>query len=159
MLDQRLSTIPQTQWISKLFGYDFCVEYKPGKLNTVADALSRRDGEEACIHSISTPTFQLYDQIRAAIVACPTLTALRNNIIAGLQDPDWSVRDSLILKKEKIYIPADSELVHTVLSLAHSNTHEGVQKTLHRLCATFYIDHDRRLISDFVKSCSTCQRN
>jgi hypothetical protein len=43
MLDQRLSTIPQHQWISKLFGYDFKVEYKPGRLNTVADALSRRD--------------------------------------------------------------------------------------------------------------------
>jgi hypothetical protein len=28
MLDQRLSTIPQHHWISKLFGYDFTVEYK-----------------------------------------------------------------------------------------------------------------------------------
>jgi hypothetical protein len=159
MLDQRLSTIPQTQWISKLFGYDFCVEYKPEKLNTVADALSRRNSEDVCLHSISTPTFQLYDQIRAVISACPSLTALHNNIVAGLQDPDWSVRDDLILKKEKIYIPADSDLVPTVLTLAHSSTHEGIQKTLHQLRATFYIDHDRRLISDFVKSRSTCQRN
>ena len=43
MLDQRLSTVPQHQWISKLFGYDFVVEFRPGRLNTVADALSRRD--------------------------------------------------------------------------------------------------------------------
>jgi hypothetical protein len=28
-LDQRLSTIPQNQWVSKLFGYDFSVEFKP----------------------------------------------------------------------------------------------------------------------------------
>ena len=40
MLDQRLSTVPQHQWVSKLFGFDFSVEYRPGKLNTVADALS-----------------------------------------------------------------------------------------------------------------------
>jgi hypothetical protein len=46
MLDQRLSTIPQHHWISKLFGFDFRVEYRPGRLNTVADALSRRDAEE-----------------------------------------------------------------------------------------------------------------
>jgi hypothetical protein len=26
LLDQRLSTVPQHQWISKLFGYDFTVE-------------------------------------------------------------------------------------------------------------------------------------
>jgi hypothetical protein len=31
ILDQRLSTIPQHQWVSKLLGYDFTVEYKPGK--------------------------------------------------------------------------------------------------------------------------------
>jgi hypothetical protein len=43
LLDQRLSTVPQHQWISKLFGFDFSMEYRPGRLNTVADALSRRD--------------------------------------------------------------------------------------------------------------------
>jgi len=45
LLDQRLSTVPQHQWISKLFGFDFEVEYRPCRLNTVADALSRRDAE------------------------------------------------------------------------------------------------------------------
>jgi hypothetical protein len=43
LLDQRLSTIPQHTWVSKLFGYDFSVDFHPGKTNTVADALSRRD--------------------------------------------------------------------------------------------------------------------
>jgi hypothetical protein len=28
LLDQRLSTVPQHQWISKLFGFDFSVEYR-----------------------------------------------------------------------------------------------------------------------------------
>lgn len=41
LLDQRLSTIPQHTWVSKLFGYSFRVEYRPGKLNTAVDALSR----------------------------------------------------------------------------------------------------------------------
>jgi hypothetical protein len=43
MLDQWLSTVPQHQWISKLFGFDFKVEYRAGRLNTLADALSRRE--------------------------------------------------------------------------------------------------------------------
>jgi hypothetical protein len=47
LLDQRLSTVPQHQWINKLFGFDFSVEYRPGRLNIVADALSRRDIEAA----------------------------------------------------------------------------------------------------------------
>jgi hypothetical protein len=41
LLDQRLATIPQHQWVSKLMGFDFVVEYKPGANNTVDDALSR----------------------------------------------------------------------------------------------------------------------
>ena len=46
LLDQRLSTISQQTWVSKLFGYSFQVEYKLGKQNVAADALSRRDEHE-----------------------------------------------------------------------------------------------------------------
>jgi hypothetical protein len=110
MLGQRLS-IPQHHWISKLFGYDFTVEYRPGRLNTVAYALSRRDSEEVHLKMISTPQFQLYDDIRAAISSCPTLSALRNNIVARLKDIVWSVKDDLICKSGKIFIPANSVLL------------------------------------------------
>lgn len=40
LLDQRLSTIPQHAWVSKLFGYQFTVEFKPGLQNAAADALT-----------------------------------------------------------------------------------------------------------------------
>jgi len=33
------------------------------------------------------------------------------------------------------------------------------KKTLHRLCREFVVDHDRRLVKEFVRSCFTCQRN
>jgi hypothetical protein len=40
LLDQRLATIPQHHWVGKLLGFDFSVEYKASRTNTVADALS-----------------------------------------------------------------------------------------------------------------------
>lgn len=64
MLDQRLSTVPQHQWIIKLFGFDFKVEYRAGRLNTVADALSRRETTSGSVYTISTPTFQLYKDLQ-----------------------------------------------------------------------------------------------
>jgi hypothetical protein len=65
ILDQRLSTILQHQWVNKLLGYDFLVEYKPGKQNTVADALSHRDAIEPSLMALSKITFLFFYQIRA----------------------------------------------------------------------------------------------
>jgi hypothetical protein len=64
LLDQRLSTIWQHTWVSKLFGYDFTVEFHPGKTNTVADALSRRDKDTVAARAVSAPAFQLFDEFR-----------------------------------------------------------------------------------------------
>ena len=67
MLDECLSTVPQHQWISKLFGYDFMVEYRLGRLNTVVDTLSRCDPDEASLATLSAPTFRLYDELRVEL--------------------------------------------------------------------------------------------
>jgi hypothetical protein len=65
LLDQKLATIPQHQWVSKLLGFDFRVEYKPSASNVVADALSRCDsGVESLLAALSMPEFKLFDDIR-----------------------------------------------------------------------------------------------
>jgi hypothetical protein len=64
ILDQRLTTIPQHQWVSKLLGFDFVVEYKPGVQNIVADALSRRDEHLEEVMALSAPQFALFDEVR-----------------------------------------------------------------------------------------------
>jgi hypothetical protein len=46
LLEQRVGTPMQQKWITKLLGYPFVVEYKKGKENVVADALSRQANSE-----------------------------------------------------------------------------------------------------------------
>ena len=53
-LEQRLSSEEQQKWVTKMLGYDFEIIYKKGKLNVVADALSRKNEEvEAFLCAIS----------------------------------------------------------------------------------------------------------
>jgi hypothetical protein len=66
LLNQRLSTIPQHQWVSKLLGLDFRMEYKHGASNGITDALSWWDSDEPImVHALSAPSFQLLDDLRA----------------------------------------------------------------------------------------------
>jgi hypothetical protein len=168
LLDQRLSTVPQHQWINKLFGFDFTIEYRPGRLNTVVDALSRRDTEDVaddvatagtvlCIRS--GPSFAFIDDIRRATSTAADAQALRGCLDAGELGAPWRLDDGLLLHGRRLFVPDHGDLRHQVLSLAHSAGREGVQKTLHRLRADFYIPGDGALVRDWVRSCVTCQRN
>ena len=65
----------------------------------------------------------------------------------------------LLFHGKHIFVPAQHDLRQQVLSVVHSAAHEGVQKTLQRLRADFYIPHDKKLVQDYVSACPTCQRN
>ncbi|KAG3122101.1 hypothetical protein PI126_g24281 [Phytophthora idaei] len=62
------------RWLSFFAEYDFRVEYKPGRLNVVADVLSRRpdyavktaDANRIGVESVSAPSLSLIDDVKAA---------------------------------------------------------------------------------------------
>jgi hypothetical protein len=91
LLDQRLLTILQHAWVSKLFGYQFTVEFKLGRQNTMADALSRHDEEGPAVHSLSIPTFDLFDQFHMEAETLPEVINKRKAIEAGTAGPGWSL--------------------------------------------------------------------
>lgn len=159
MLDQRLSTIPQHQWVTKLFGFDFTIEYKPGHFNTVADALSRQHDMEASSAAISEPTFTLFDDLRREAPQHPDWTEKWNQIQAGTMTTPWHIVDGLILHGNRVFVLATSSSFPDILQLAHSAVHAGIQKTLHRLRVDFHINRDRALVQEFVRSCTVCQHN
>ncbi|KAJ8763101.1 hypothetical protein K2173_023306 [Erythroxylum novogranatense] len=64
LLEQHSLSSPQQHRVSKLLPFYFIVEYKVGKSNTVADALSRRDVDQNCLLALSMPQLDLFDEIR-----------------------------------------------------------------------------------------------
>jgi len=147
--------------VGKLLGFDFAVEYKSGVSNTVADALSRRDTEEDTmgeLRVVSAPRFDFIARLRQAQATDPALVTIHGDIQAGTRAAPWTVRDGMILYDDCLYIPLASPLLQEIVAVVHTDGHEGVQRTMHRLRRDFHFPHMRRLVQDFVRSCITCQR-
>lgn len=48
-MEQKLTTLIQQKWLSKMLGFDYMIENKKGKDNLVANALSRlNEGDPKC---------------------------------------------------------------------------------------------------------------
>jgi hypothetical protein len=159
LLDQRLSTIPQHRWVSKLIGFDFTVGYRPGRTNVVADALSRRieDAELAAL-ALSGPTFSAFDDLRNEVATDGDLIKITADITSSKLRAPWALRDGLILRDDRVYISASSPTLPALLAHAHTD-HEGVECTLHRFRADFFTPHAKQAVQEFVRTCATCQRN
>jgi hypothetical protein len=110
-LDQCLVTIPQHHCVGKLLGFDFSVEYKVGSTNTVVDALSHRDIEEATVLAISGPRFDFIACLRQAHDQDPALITIKEEIIADQHTAPWSLIDGPVAFHGRFYIPLDAPLL------------------------------------------------
>jgi hypothetical protein len=52
-LEQRISSLEQQKWVTKMLGYDYEIIYKKGKENVVVDSLSWKYEEEGSLFSLS----------------------------------------------------------------------------------------------------------
>ncbi|CAB0007910.1 unnamed protein product [Nesidiocoris tenuis] len=149
-------------------GFDYKISHRLGKENANADYLSRNPvltrtskphqddsyiNQGDTIHHISNET------VSAKLIAMetkndPALSQLLDSLSTGeLQDPQYSIKDGVILRGERVIIP--ESLQPHILAELHS-THIGIvrMKALARnYCFWKGIDRD---IEDTVKSCRAC---
>jgi hypothetical protein len=164
LLDQQAATIPQQRWISKLMGYDFSIEYKQGKDNRVADALSRQfeaSSNSAELSLISFPTPSWVAELKASYATDPEsqslLLALQQILLVP---PGFSLQQGLLLKKVRIWVVRNSPFQIQLLEFIHSNPiagHSGFHKCLHHARTDFFWKGMCSDIKKFIQECSVCQ--
>ncbi|KAL4297251.1 hypothetical protein GQ457_12G025690 [Hibiscus cannabinus] len=158
--EQTIKTLEQQQWLVKLTGFDFEIKYRPGKLNIVADALSREVG--AHLLAITRPVFGIFEDIRTATRNDEALSALLAEIQeATLTVPGYTENQGLLLFKGRVVVPNESALRSRLLREFHSSPlggHAGIARTFHRLSNNFFWQGMRKDVKQFVSNCQICQR-
>ncbi|MCH90884.1 hypothetical protein A2U01_0011807, partial [Trifolium medium] len=157
LLEQSLHTPEQQAWLHKFVGFDFKIEYKPGKENIAADALSR-----VMMLSWSEPQSQLLHDLRDALGKDNTL----QEVIKACKQPGqvkehYTIREGLLLWKDRLVVPMGQGLEAKILEEFHKapiGGHAGIVRTLARIKSQFYWPTMREDIHKYVLQCSICQQ-
>jgi hypothetical protein len=168
LLEQKVGTVSQQRWITKLLGYDFTIEYKKGTENRVADALSRQfdklheDGHLS-VSLISFPTTTWIEDLKSSYMSDPSTKELLINLQQGQGYPKgYTLQQGLILYKGRLFIVKNSDFKAQVLQYLHSNPsagHSGYHKTVQRAKSDFFWKGMRKDIKQLVRECTVCQEN
>ncbi|KAF2317412.1 hypothetical protein GH714_021927 [Hevea brasiliensis] len=103
MVEQRVITPEQQNWVSKLLGYDYEIVYKPGKENKVADALSRVQGSPS-LNALFMPHASLWDRLKSLASTDPYMIDLDKKATAKPGQP-YSWKSGLLFYKNRVVIP------------------------------------------------------
>ncbi|KAF2308591.1 hypothetical protein GH714_011000 [Hevea brasiliensis] len=125
LLEQRHLSATQQHWISKLLGFSFTVEYRAGKSNVVADALSRRNADDSILMAVSMPQLSLFDEIRKEHSDSPAIQQQISAITNGTVASKWVFRDGLLFYNNRVYLPPNSPSIQLVVSALHNQSHEA----------------------------------
>lgn len=162
LLEQRLNTPIQQQWLPKLMEFDYEIQYRQGKDNLAADALSRVEGSEVLSMALSVMECDLMKQIQENYekdsAVMEVIEALKKKQDAKKH---FSWTQGTLRRKSKLVIPAVLQLRNTILAWLHesgSGGHSGRDATSQRVKSLFYWKGMNKDIQSYIRSCRVCQQ-
>ncbi|OMP05180.1 reverse transcriptase [Corchorus capsularis] len=160
MMNQTVQTPEQQKWLVKLLGFQYSIEYKPGRQNSAADALSRCYTMQITHMAMTQPILSFLDDLCNFYLTAEQGEQLWAQAAANGGD-GLTIADGLLFFKGRVYVPEKHPLRALLLHEFHSSPtggHAGVKKTLARLAANFHWPNMRHDVESFIKLCATCQQ-
>jgi hypothetical protein len=169
----------QARWSEYLSGFDFIINYRPGRLGGKPDALTRRSDvypkkEAENRNGHNEKIFLPPERLCASLILNDDLVLnkirkakkdnyyQKGNEIANSNDPGpFLVEDGLLLREGLIYVPEEDQIRLLVLKNHHDHKlrgHPGINKTIKLIRRTCFWPKMHRDVKQYVNSCEGCQR-
>ncbi|XP_074271624.1 uncharacterized protein LOC141595557 [Silene latifolia] len=163
LLQQKISTPFQQFWLSKLMGFDYEIQYRAGKENLAADALSRVSGSDLMSLTLSDAQTDLSELIQKSY----EVDIFWHNLVEQLKTdpvsvPAYQLSNGFVLKKGRIVVGPDTSVRERILQWLHSapqSGHSGRDATTRRVKSLFVWKGMTKDISHFIRNCTICQAN
>lgn len=159
---QREVNADYQKWLTKLLGFDFEVQYKPGASNRVADALSRKRVGEVVLNALISDHGINWEQLEQEIKEDKEL----QQIIEALQTSNeeqggFQLVGERLLYKGRFVLPQQSMFKPILLTEYHDSViggHAGELKTYLRMAQEWFWKGMRRDVTNHVQQCLVCQQ-
>ncbi|KAK8936914.1 hypothetical protein KSP39_PZI012212 [Platanthera zijinensis] len=126
---QRLATPAQQKYMAKLLGYDYSIQYKQGKENLCADALSRKEGsEELELCTIVTITSDFLRELQESWQQDPKLRQIIMQKTADNSSyPKYQWERGLLKRKGRLVVGEDAAIKARLLHEYHNSPWGGIR--------------------------------
>jgi hypothetical protein len=159
----------QVRWSELLTNFDLSIEYRPGRTNTVPDALSRRPDLKmlalAALVNTAPPT-DLLARVQAAYATDPVTKHLLSIARSGKANPAYRAIGGLLYFVDgatyRLYVPDNNDIKADILADHHdapSARHPGNHRMLHALQRHWYWPLMADDVAAYTRSCRHCQLN
>lgn len=160
--EQRITDGIQHKLLIKLMSFDYKIEYRKGKENKAADALSRMAPPHN-IQALNVVVPEWITQVLASYNLDDKCKLLLTKLSVNAQaQPPFSLQGGLLRYKDRLYIGKDLVLQHQLMETFHASPlggHSGERGTYHRLKLIFYWPGMKSAVINFIKECPVCQKN